>query len=78
MNLSKCHTISNISTDDNDKDKYKDEDNDDQCLKLMVGQSPLVIKNWAGPVKFDPGQAKITIDYIRREIFWTFLHVLGD
>ena len=28
---------------------------------------------WAGPIKFDPGQVKIIIDYIRREIFWTFL-----
>ena len=26
---------------------------------------------WA--VKFEPGQVKITIDCIRREIFWTFL-----
>ena len=44
-----------------------------QCLKLMVAQSPLTTKNWAGPVKFDPGQVKIIIDYIRREIFLTFL-----
>ena len=44
-----------------------------QCLKLMVAQSPLTNKNWAGPVKFDPGQVKIIIDYIRREIFLTFL-----
>ena len=44
-----------------------------QCLKSMVVQSPLATKNWAGPIKFDPGQVKITIDYIRREIFWTFL-----
>ena len=29
-----------------------------QCLKLMVAQSPLATKNWAGPVKFDPGQVK--------------------
>ena len=39
----------------------------------MVAQSPLATKNWAGPVKFDPGQVKIIIDYIRKEIFWTFL-----
>ena len=38
-----------------------------QCLKVMVDQ------NWAGPVEFDPGQVKIIINYIRREIFWTFL-----
>ena len=44
-----------------------------QCLKVMVAQSPLATKNWAGPVKFDPGQLNIIIDYIRREIFWTFL-----
>ena len=24
-------------------------------------------------LNFDPGQVKIIIDYIRREIFWTFL-----
>ena len=35
----------------------------------MVAQSPLATKNWAGPVKFDPGQVKIIIDFIRREIF---------
>ena len=29
-----------------------------QCLKLMVAKSPLATKNWAGPVKFDPGQLK--------------------
>ena len=44
-----------------------------QCLKLKVAQSPLATKNWAGPVKSDPGQVKIIIDYIRREFFWTFL-----
>ena len=44
-----------------------------QCLKLMVAQSPLATKNWAGPVKFDPGQVKIITDYIRKEIFLTFL-----
>ena len=44
-----------------------------QCLKLMVTQSPHVTKNWAWPVKFDPGQVKTIIDYIRREIFLTFL-----
>ena len=44
-----------------------------QCLKLMVAQSPLVTKNWAEPVKFDPGQVKIIIEYIRKEIFWIFL-----
>ena len=44
-----------------------------QCLKLMVAQSPLSAKNWVGPVNFDPGQVKIIIGYIRREIFWTFL-----
>ena len=44
-----------------------------QCLKLMVAQSPLATKDWAGPVKFNPGQVKILIDYIRREIFITFL-----
>ena len=44
-----------------------------QCLKLMVAQSPLATKNLAGPLKFDPGQVKIIIDYIRREIFLTFL-----
>ena len=44
-----------------------------QCLKLMATQSPLVTKNWAGPVKFDHGQVKSIIDYIKREIFWTFL-----
>ena len=44
-----------------------------QCFKLMVAQLPLATKNWAGPVIFEPGQVKITIDYIRREIFLTFL-----
>ena len=39
----------------------------------MVAQSPLATKNWAGPAKFDPGQVKIIIDYIRREIFLMFL-----
>ena len=39
----------------------------------MVAKSPLATKNWAGPVKFDPGQVKIITDYIRREIFLTFL-----
>ena len=39
----------------------------DQCLKLMVAQSPLVTKNWAGPVKFDPGQVKIIMNYRRRK-----------
>ena len=33
-----------------------------QCLKLNVAQLPMGIKNWAGPVKFDPGQVKIIID----------------
>ena len=40
-----------------------------QCFRLMIAQSPLVTKHWAGPVKFDPGQVKI----ITREIsehFW--------
>ena len=46
-----------------------------QCLKLMVAQSPLATKNLAGPVKFDPGQVKIIIDYIRRDIFF---NILGD
>ena len=40
---------------------------DNAVYKVMVGQ------NWAGPVEFDPGQVKIIINYIRREIFWTFL-----
>ena len=40
-----------------------------QCLKLMVTLSTLATNNWAGPVKFDPGQVKIILDYIRREIF---------
>ena len=31
-----------------------------QCLKLMVAQSPLATKNRARPVKFDPGQVRIT------------------
>ena len=44
-----------------------------QCLKLMVAQSPLETKNWAGPVSFDPGQVKIIIEYIRRKIFSAFL-----
>ena len=44
-----------------------------QCLKLMVTQSPLVTTNLAGPVKFNHEQVKIIIDYIRREIFLTFL-----
>ena len=35
-----------------------------QCLKLMVAQSPLVTKNWVGPVKFDPGQVKTMIGYM--------------
>ena len=30
-------------------------------------------KNSAGPIKFDPGQVKIIIDYTRKEIFWTFM-----
>ena len=38
-----------------------------QCLKLMVAQLTLATKNWAAPVKFDPGQVKIIIDYIRRK-----------
>ena len=37
-----------------------------QCLKLMVAQKI----HWAGPLKFDPGQVEIMIDYIRREIVW--------
>ena len=37
-----------------------------QCLKLMVAQSPLVTKNWAGPIKFDPRQVKIIKDYMRK------------
>ena len=41
--------------------------------ELMVTLSTLATNNWAGPVKFDPGQVKIIIDYIRREICWTFL-----
>ena len=44
-----------------------------QSLKLMVAQSPLLTKNWAGPVKFDSGQVKMIIDNIRRGIFSTFL-----
>ena len=44
-----------------------------QVLKLMVVQLPLATQNWAGPVRFDPGQIKIIIDYIRRVIFWIFL-----
>ena len=44
-----------------------------QCLKLMVAHSPLVTKIWTGPVRFDPGQVKIIIDFIRKEIFLTFL-----
>ena len=39
----------------------------------MVAQSTLATKNWAGQVKFDPGQVKIIKDYIKREIFLTFL-----
>ena len=39
----------------------------------MVAQSPLATKNWAAPVKFDPGQVKIIIDYIKKQIFLTFL-----
>ena len=35
---------------------------EEQCLKLMVTQSPLAAKNWAGPVKFDRGQVKNVID----------------
>ena len=42
-------------------------------FKTEVTLSTLATNNWAGPVKFDPGQVKIIIDYIRREIFWTFL-----
>ena len=38
----------------------------------------MATKNWAGPVKFDPGQVKILIDYIRMEIFWTFLGDLRE
>ena len=41
-----------------------------EYLKLMV---TLATKKWAGPVKFDPGQVKIMIDYIRKEIFRPFL-----
>ena len=40
---------------------------------VHVDQLILVTKNWAGPDKFDPGQVMIIIDYIRREIFLTFL-----
>ena len=48
-----------------------------QCLKLMITQSPLLTKNWAGLVKFDHGQVKIIIEYIMWEIF--LIHVfLGD
>ena len=43
-----------------------------QCLKLMVAQSPLAIEHWDGQVKFDPGQVKIIIDYIKGEIFLHF------
>ena len=39
----------------------------------MLAQSTLVTKNWAETVKFDPGQVKIIIDYIMKEIFLTFL-----
>ena len=39
----------------------------------MVTQLPLASKNWAVAVELDPGQVKIIIGYIRREIFWTFL-----
>ena len=44
-----------------------------QCLKLMVAQSPMATKNWAGPVEFHPGQVKIIINYIWRKIFSIFL-----
>ena len=37
---------------------YQFECVDLECLKLMVAQSPLATKNWAGPVKFDPRQVK--------------------
>ena len=40
-----------------------------QCLKLMDTLSTPATNNWAGLDKFDPGQVKIIIDYIRREIF---------
>ena len=47
-----------------------------QCLKLMVAQSPLATENWAGPVKFDPGQVKIIKDYIRYKE-GVFLNISG-
>ena len=34
-------------------------------------QSPLAIKNWAGPVKFDPENVKIIIDLIRGDFLNT-------
>ena len=40
----------------------------------MVAQSPLMTKT-LGPVTFDPWQVKIIINYIRKDIFWTFLGV---
>ena len=37
----------------------------EQCLKPMVAQLRLTTKTWPRPVKFDPGQVKIRINYIR-------------
>ena len=49
----------------------------DSYVQLMVVQSLLATKNWAGPVKLDHGQVKIMIGYIRREIFFQ-VSVVGD
>ena len=38
-----------------------------QCLKLMVPQSPGVIKIGAGPVKFAPWASKIIIGLIKKK-----------
>ena len=45
----------------------------DRSMHVEVFKTNGHPENWAGPVKFDPGQVKIMIDHIRREIFWTFL-----
>ena len=32
-----------------------------QCLKVLVAQSPMKSKNWAGPVKFGPVQVILKV-----------------
>ena len=46
-------------------------------VQLMVTQSLLATKNWAGPVKFDPGQEKISkYNKIYKEGNLNFLNII--